>query len=149
MNLHQITHATYFFVNVDRRRALELGVTEQQIASGVNASLAGSYQTTPSFWVDPASGIPYQLWVQTREHRNNSLTKLRDTPIYVQANGDNPGTLDLLSSVAEMKRQAGPTVISHVNTQATFDVFVSVQDADLGTVRREIDRIVASEKDKL
>jgi multidrug efflux pump subunit AcrB len=149
VHLQQITNAPFFYASVDRRLALELGVTEQQIASGVNVSLAGSYQTTPSFWVDPSSGIPYQLWVQTPEYRNNSLTALRNTPIFVQANGDNPGAVDLLSSVAEFQRQSEATVITHVNTQPTFDIFASVQDADLGAVRHEIDQIVAAEKDKL
>ncbi len=120
-----------------------------QIASGVNVSLAGSYQTTPSFWVDPASGIPYQLWVQTPEYRNDSLAALQNTPLYVQASGDNPGVVDRLASVAQMKRQSEQTVISHVNTQPTYDVFASVQDSDLGSVRKQIDAIVASEKGKL
>jgi multidrug efflux pump subunit AcrB len=149
VHLHQIVNAPYFFTQVDRRLALELGVSELQIASGVNISLAGSYQTTPSFWVDPSSGIPYQLWVQTPEYRNDSLAALQNTPLYVQASGDNPGTVDRLSSVAEMRRQSEQTVISHVNTQPTYDVFASVQDSDLGSVRKQIDAIVASEKGKL
>ena len=71
MHIQQITNAPLFFADVDRRLALELGLTEQQIASGMNVSLAGSFQVTPSFWSDPKTGIPYQLWVQTPEYRND------------------------------------------------------------------------------
>jgi multidrug efflux pump subunit AcrB len=149
VHLQQIVDAPLFFAKVDRQLALELGETEQQIASGLNVSLSGSFQVTPSFWSDPNSGIPYQVWVQTPEYRNASLTALNDTPLFVASAGDNPGTLGLLSSVAKLTRQSEQTVISHVNTQPTYDVFASVQDSDLGSVRRQIDQIAADEQKKL
>jgi multidrug efflux pump subunit AcrB len=149
VHVQQITEAPLFFVDIDRRLALEQGLTEQQIASGMNVSLAGSFQVTPSFWSDPKTGIPYQLWVQTPEYRNDSLTDLRNTPLFVSTAGDAPGTLGLFSSVAQLKRQSEQTVINHVNTQPTFDVFASVQDSDLGSVRRQIDAIVKDEQKKL
>ncbi|MGY2047726.1 efflux RND transporter permease subunit [Methylobacterium sp. JK268] len=146
VHLHQIIDAPQFFVDVDRRRASEIGLTEQQIAQSVNVSLAGSYQVNPNFWTDPKSGIPYQLWVQTPEYRNDSLTALRNTPLLVTGGGLQPGVLALLSSVATFHRVSEQTVVNHVNTQPTFDVYASVQDSDLGTVRREIDRIVQEEQ---
>ena len=149
VHIQQITNAPLFFAEVDRRLALETGLTEQQIASGMNVSLAGSFQVTPSFWADPKTGIPYQLWVQTPEYRNNSLTALHNTPLFVSSNGDNPGTLGLFGSVAKLRRQSEQTVINHVNTQPTYDIFASVQDSDLGSVRRQIDSIVKDEQKKL
>lgn len=149
VHLQQIVDAPLFFAKVDRQLALELGETEQQIASGLNVSLAGSFQVTPSFWSDPSTGIPYQVWVQTPEYRNDSLTALGNTPLFVASAGDTPGTLGLLSSVAKLTRQSEQTVISHVNTQPTYDVFASVQDSDLGSVRRQIDQIAADEQKKL
>jgi len=149
VHLQQITNAPLFFAKIDRQLALEVGLTEQQIASGMNVSLAGSFQVSPSFWSDPKTGIPYALWVQTPEYRNDSLTALRNTPLFVESSGDNPGTLGLFGGVAELRRQSEPTVINHVNTQPTFDVFASVQDSDLGSVRRQIDSIVQDEQKKL
>ena len=149
VHIQQITNAPLFFADIDRRLALEIGLTEQQIASGMNISLAGSFQVTPSFWSDPKTGIPYQLWVQTPEYRNNSLTALRNTPLFVSSNGDNPGTLGLFGGVAKLTRRSEQTVINHVNTQPTYDVFASVQDSDLGSVRRQIDSIVQDEQKKL
>ena len=115
----------------------------------MNVSLAGSFQVTPSFWADPKTGIPDQLWVQTPEYRNDSLTALHNTPLFVSSNGDNPGTLGLFGSVAKLRRQSEQTVINHVNTQPTYDIFASVQDSDLGSVRRQIVSIVKDEQKKL
>ena len=149
VHLHQIVNTPQFFVDVDRRLASELGLTQQQVANGLNVSLSGSFQVTPNFWSDPKTGIPYQLWVQTPEYRNDSLTALQNTPLFVQANADRPGVLTLLSSVSTLRREGGQTVINHVNTSPTFNVYAAVQDSDLGSVARELRRIVAEEQTKL
>ncbi|WP_375274397.1 efflux RND transporter permease subunit [Methylorubrum thiocyanatum] len=154
VHLHQIVDTPQFFVDVDRRLASELGLTQQQVAQSLNVSLSGSFQVNPNFWTDPKTGIPYQLWVQTPEYRNDSLTALQNTPLFARANaggrdGTGPGALTLLSSIATITRQPTQTVINHVNTQPTFNVYAAVQDRDLGSIARDIDRIVAEEQTAL
>ena len=149
VHLHQVVGTPQFFLDVDRRLASELGLTQQQVAQGLNVSLSGSFQVTPNFWSDPKTGIPYQLWVQTPEYRNDSLDALRNTPLFVQANADRPGILTLLSSVSTLRRDGGQTVINHVNTAPTFNVYAAVQDADLGSVAKQIRTIVAEEQKTL
>ena len=150
VHLHQIVNEPQFYVDVDRRLASEQRLTQQQISQNVNVSLGGSFQVTPNFWTDPKTGIPYQLWVQTPEYRTDTLTDLKNTPILAQGGGsDGPGVLTLLSSVATINRQPTQTVVNHVNTQPTFNVFAAVQDRDLGSVARDIDRIVQEEQPKL
>ncbi|GJE45431.1 efflux RND transporter permease subunit [Methylobacterium soli] len=149
VHLHQIVGTPQFFVDVDRRLASELGLTQQQVAQGLNVSLSGSFQVTPNFWTDPKTGIPYQLWVQTPEYRNASLTALQNTPLLVQGASDQPGVLTLLSSVSSIRRESAQTVISHVNTTPTFNIYAAVQDSDLGSVAREIRGIIADEQKAL
>ncbi|MDP4021938.1 efflux RND transporter permease subunit [Methylobacterium sp. NEAU 140] len=150
VHLQQIVNEPQFYIDVDRRLASELGLTQQAVAQNMNISLSGSYQVTPNFWPDPKTGIPYQLWVQTPEYRNSSLTDLRNTPLFVRAStGSGPGVLTLLSSVADLRRVPTQTVINHVNVQPTFDIFASVQDRDLGSVARDIRAIVQDEQKNL
>ncbi|MDP4002709.1 efflux RND transporter permease subunit [Methylobacterium sp. NEAU K] len=150
VHIHQIMNVPELFVDVDRGLASELNVTEQQIAQSMTVSLSGSYQVSPNFWVDPKNGIPYQLWVQTPEWRNDSMTALSNTPIFVQASGHNEtGSLTLLSSVATFHRQPTQSVINHVNTQPTFDVLANVQGTDLASVRDALAKIVAEEQTTL
>ena len=85
VHLQQITNAPEFFVKVDRRAGPELGLTEQQIATDMNVSLSGSFQVSPNFWSDPQTGIPYQVWVQTPEYRNDTLTAITNTPLLISA----------------------------------------------------------------
>jgi multidrug efflux pump subunit AcrB len=151
VHIQQITNAPEFFVNVNRQRAMELGLTEQQVAASLNVSLSGSFQVSPNFWSDPQTGIPYQVWVQTPEYRNDTLTALNNTPLLISgggsASGNNP--LQLLSNVATMQRGTEETVANHVNTQPTYDVYAAVQNRDLGGVEREIDQIVAEMQPQL
>jgi multidrug efflux pump subunit AcrB len=144
VHIQQITNAPEFFVRVDRQRAAELGLTEQQVATDLNVSLSGSFQVSPNFWADPNTGIPYQVWVQTPEYRNDSLTALTNTPLLISAGtGGNPNPLQLLSNVATMQRGSEQTVGNHVNTQPTYDVYAAVQERDLGGVQADIDQIVS------
>jgi multidrug efflux pump subunit AcrB len=159
VHIHQIMNVPEFFVDVDRGLASELHLTEQQIAQSMNVSLSGSYQVSPNFWVDPKNGIPYQLWVQTPEWRNDTMTALANTPIFAQtaslqtsggeAQSQPSGALTLLSSVATLTRQPTQSVINHVNTQPTFNVLANVQGTDLASVRNALTRIVADEQKTL
>ena len=76
-------------VNIDRSRALQLGLNAQAVANDLNVSLSSSEQVSPNFWTDPANGIPYYITVQTPQHLVSSLDELTSTPVSTQiaANG--------------------------------------------------------------
>src|SRR5580692_10829047 len=80
-HLQQELDAPGFMVNIDRSRALQLGLNAQAIANGVNTSLSSSKQVAPNFWTDPAAGIPYYIAVQTPEQQLSSLNELGNTPV--------------------------------------------------------------------
>ena len=160
VHIQQITDAPEFFADIDRQKAGEIGLTEQQIDNTLNISLAGSFQVTPNFWADPKSGIPYQLWVQTPEYRNASLTDVGNTPLFVSTaaagtaattatTATQPGVVTLFNNVANLRRQSEQTVVNHVNTQPKYDIFASVQDRDLGSVSRDIETIMQDEQKNL
>jgi multidrug efflux pump subunit AcrB len=116
----------------------------------MNVSLSGSFQVMPNFWSDPKTGIPYPVWVQTPEYRNESMNDLKTTPIVVSANTVNdPGAITMLSSIADLHRKAEQTAVNHLNAQPVFDTFANVQDRDLGSVNRDIQRIMAEEQKNL
>ncbi len=140
VHLQQIVDAPEYFVDVDRIRALQLGMTEQQVAQNLNTSLSSSYQVSPNFWTDPKSGIPYQLAVQTPEYRTDTLAEVENTPLLVANNG--ASAPNLLSNVATLTRRPQQTVANHENTQPTYDVYANVQDVALGSLEGPINAIV-------
>ena len=140
VHLQQIVDDPEFFVDVDRVRASELGLTEQQVAQNLNTSLSSSYQVQPNFWTDPTSGIPYQMAVQTPEYRTDSLSDVENTPLLVSNNGASPP--NLLSNVATLHRRALQLVASHENTQPTYDILANVQDRPLGAIEADLQPIM-------
>ncbi len=138
-------------VDVDRSKALFLGLTEQNIASNMLVSLSGSFQTSPSFWIDPKSGTQYNVVSQTPQFRLASLNDLGNTPLS-QTVGATPaagGTSQVLSSVASMHRSVAPAVVSHYNAQTAFDIFGSVQGTDLGFVAAQFNKVIEEAKKDL
>jgi multidrug efflux pump subunit AcrB len=148
VHLQQITNAPEFFVNVDRERAAEMGLTESQIATDMNVSLSGSFQTSPNFWSDPKTGIPYQIWVQTPEYRNDSISAINNTPLLI-ASAAGQQYPQLLRNVATLTRGSEQTASTHINTQRTYDIYAAAQNRDLGGIEGDIDRIVRGEQTRL
>jgi multidrug efflux pump subunit AcrB len=141
-HLQQELHAPAFMVNVDRSRALQLGLNAQSIASDVNTSLSSSEQVAPNFWTDPASGIPYYIAVQTPEHQVSSLGELGNTPVSTSLAANGPPIPGLLSNVATLQRDGVPTNLNQTNIQPVYDIYASVQGRDLGSIAGDIGKIV-------
>jgi multidrug efflux pump subunit AcrB len=138
-------------VDVDRTKAQFLGLTQQNVASNMLISLSGSFQTTPSFWIDPKSGTQYNVVAQTPQYRLTSLNDLGNTPLS-QTTGSVPaadGTSQILSSVATTHHSVAPAVVSHYNAQVAFDIYGNVQGTDLGFVETQFTRVIDDAKKDL
>jgi multidrug efflux pump subunit AcrB len=131
-------------IAVDRTKARQLGLTQQNVASNILVSLSGSFQTQPSFWTDPKTGTQYNVAAQTPQPQLGSINSLATTPI---TSGGGPGTAQLLANLADFHRAASPAVVSHYNATNVIDVYGQAQGADLGFISTEVDRIVAATKD--
>jgi multidrug efflux pump subunit AcrB len=145
LHVHQSGDYPQFNVEVDRTKAQLVGLTQQVVASNMLVSLSGSFQTAPSFWVDPKSGTQYQVATQTPQYRMQSLNDLGNTPLSGGVNGSS----QILSNLATVHRSVAPAVVSHYNATTAVDIFGSVDGADLGFVASEINRIIADAKKDL
>jgi multidrug efflux pump subunit AcrB len=141
-HLQQELNAPAFMANIDRSRALELGLNAQAVANDVNISLSSSEQVTPNFWTDPANGIPYYITVQTPEHLVSSLGEIGNTPVSTAIAAGGPPIPGLLSNVATLKRDSIPTNLNQTNIQPVYDIYGSVQGRDLSGVANDIGKIV-------
>jgi multidrug efflux pump subunit AcrB len=70
-----------FTVNVDRTRAQSIGFTQRDVAQSLLVALSGSFQTTPSFYLDPRNGVSYSVAVQTPQYQLNSMSELQSLPV--------------------------------------------------------------------
>ncbi|WP_029918663.1 efflux RND transporter permease subunit [Nevskia soli] len=135
-------------VDVDRSKAQLLGLTQQNVASNILVSLSGSFQTSPSFWIDPKSGTQYNVATQTPQAQLDSLNDLATTPL-TTGNATGTGTPQLLANVANFHRSVGPAVVSHYNATPVLDIYGTAQNIDLGFISGQVNKIVADSKKDL
>ncbi|MBM9403293.1 efflux RND transporter permease subunit [Gluconacetobacter azotocaptans] len=147
VHLHQQIEAPELAIAIDRVRAQDLGLTLNDVARNVMVSLASSNTVTPNFWVDPNTGIQYPLAVQTPQYRLNDLGDLRNTVVAADRGLDR--TPALLNNVATITRGMAQNVITHSNIQPTLDIDASAEGRDLGSIARDIDRVIARHRGEL
>ena len=127
-------------VDVDRIKARQLGLTQQNVASNMLVSLSGSFQTTPSFWTDPKTGTQYSVVAQSPQSQLESINSLATLPI---TSGGGSGATQLLANLATFRRGSSPAVVSHYNATPVIDVYGNTQGTDLGFISAQMNKIVA------
>jgi multidrug efflux pump subunit AcrB len=166
VHLHQITDRPNLFLDVDRSRASQLGLTQQDVSGSVLVSLSSTTQIAPNFWVNPTNRVNYRVAVQTPERRIYDVETLLNTPIIrSQLPGGPPGpplfgsalsqlpaagmgaisTLtspQLLSNLITLSRTISPANVNHYNVQPLFDVYANVQGRDLAATAADVQKII-------
>ena len=136
----------YLRLRVERTKAEQLGFSAHDIAQNLLVSLSGSFQTSPTFWVDPKNHVSYQIATQTPQYRTDTLQDLENIPI----TGTNPtAPPSLMASLVSMQRGAGMAVVSHYNVAPVIDIFGSVAGRDLGGVASDINKIIDAARSQL
>lgn len=139
VHVQQLRNSPAIRLNVDRSRAQQVGLQQRDVAQNLLVSLSGSFQTSPTFWLNPENGVTYNVAVQTPEYKLDSLQSLMNTPV------DAPGApaQQVLANLATVSPAVTPALVSHYNIQPVVDVYASVQGRDLGGVARDTLRIVS------
>ncbi len=136
----------YLHLRIERTKAQELGFSAHDIAQNLLVSLSGSFQTAPTFWLDPRTGVSYSIATQTPQYREASIQQLVNTPV----TGTDPSAPpSLMASLVSMKRGSGMAVVSHYNVAPVIDIFGSVDGRDLGGVSRDINKLIDSTRNQL
>jgi CzcA family heavy metal efflux pump len=122
-------------MDIDRARVQSVGLQTRDIAQNLLVSLSSSFQTAPTFWLDPKNGATYQVAVQTPQYKIDSVQALANTPV----TGSTPNmTPQILGNLVNMSSATRPAVVSHYNIQPLINVYASVDGRDLGAVADEV-----------
>jgi multidrug efflux pump subunit AcrB len=146
VHMHQVVNAPDLHLDIDRVRAAEFGLTQQDVANSIYISLSSSAAVQPNFWLDPKMGITYMVAAQTPQYRINSINALENTPIPIHTLNNRS---ELLGNMSTLTPAVLPVVINHHDGAPVFDIYANTQDSDLGTVAARINRIVKEESKHL
>ncbi|HUZ94230.1 MAG TPA: efflux RND transporter permease subunit [Edaphobacter sp.] len=132
-------------VTVDRTKASQGGYTERDVGGSIVNILSGSSQLSPMFFLNTRNGVNYSIVAQAPQYDIQSLSDLRNIPI----TSPTMKTPEILADVASIHRGTEMAVVNHYNLRRVLDIYGNVQNRDLGSVARQIDKIVDSSRKTL
>jgi multidrug efflux pump subunit AcrB len=145
VHVQQLFDSPTLHMEIDRTRVQSVGLQTRDIAQNLLVSLSSSFQTTPTFWLDPKNGATYQVAVQTPQYKIDSIQALANTPV---SGSMAEATPQILGNLVNLSSATRPAVVSHYNVQPLINVYASVDGRDLGAVADEITaRVHAIEND--
>ncbi len=142
-------------VEVDRDRALQLGVTEERVASSLLTALSGNTLIQPTFWLDPKSGVNYDVISQMPIHYTDSVQALTHISILGSTDASPAGSAQagattsyvppsqMLGNVATITHGVDPSIVAHYTVQRVIDLDAGVAGRDLGSATAAIRRAIA------
>jgi multidrug efflux pump subunit AcrB len=133
-------------INVDRTRAQQVGYSQRDVALSVITGLSGSFQSSPTFYLNPQNHVSYNVAVQTPQYNVTNLQELENFPIATNGSALQP---QILGNLASIERSAEQGTVSHYNARPIIDVYGSVEGTDLASVASKIEQIVKDDNGKL
>jgi multidrug efflux pump subunit AcrB len=128
-----------FTITVDRLKAAELGLTQQDIMHNVVAAANSSISFNKrNFWIDPVTFNQYFVGVSYLEEDIKSIDSLLDVPI----TGPKQKEPVPLRTLATIGRSTIPTEITHLNIQPSIDLTMGVSKRDLGHVSNDVAKVL-------
>ena len=127
-------------VDFNRPMAGVVGLTEGDAASSIQASLSGSTQTAPTFWLNPRNGVSYPVSIQTPQYAIDTKGDLENLPLTAAH------STQLLGGLATLSTQPMSAVVTHYNVARTVNIMAAVQTRDLGATAADIQGILDEAK---
>ncbi len=146
MRIQQPFNLPNWRINVDRTRAQQVGYTQRDVANAVLTSLSGSFQTSPTFYLNPQNHVSYNIAVQTPQYDVQNLQQLQNFPIATLGSSQQA---QILGNIASINRETEQGTVSHYNARSVIDIYGSVEGSDLAAVARGVDKVVKENTSKL
>ena len=130
-------------VDFNRELAGLVGLTESDAAASLQATLSGSTQTAPTYWLDPKSGVSYPVSVQTPQYDIDTMGDLKTVPMTAAR------STQLLGALASFSPESEPALVSHYDVKNTINIYAAAQDRDLGGVVGDVETLIDAAKPSL
>jgi len=143
-----------FDVDVDRTKSQQIGLQQRDVAQSLLVATSGSYQTTPTYWLNPQNGVSYNISVQSPQYNLDSLQDLNNIPLTAGSGAVGGGLstpspyqrggtpVQILGNVSSITRGQDLGTVSHFNIAPVIDIYGNVVNTDLASVDKKMEVIV-------
>ena len=143
VHVQQLMSLPTLYMDIQRTRVNQVGLTAREVAQSALVSLSGSFQTSPNFWLNPRNEVTYQMAVQAPQYRMTDMQDLMNIPVISQQGPQ------LMGNLVQISPTVRPATVNHYNVQPIIDVYASTQDRDLGAVAADTQKVLATFENKL
>jgi len=119
-------------INVNRELAAQFGLTMEDVARTMTMATSSTRFTNKNLWVDPKSGLVFQVQVQIPESDMQSLENLRALPL--KAGQPRP----VLEDVAELRSVKMPAQVNRQGPNRYVSVLANTYQIDLGAASKAV-----------
>lgn len=124
-------------IEIDRRRAGQLGVTAQEITRSMIDATSSSRFTEKNLWLDPKSGLPYQVQVQIPTADMHGISDIAAIPL---KGGE---ARPILADVATINPGVMPGQINREGPNRYVSVTANIHNNDLGSATKAVQAALA------
>jgi multidrug efflux pump subunit AcrB len=143
VRIPQIFDYPTLMVNIDRSKAIRLGMSESGVAHSLLDSLASSAVVSPNNWLDWTNGVQYNVAVQTPQHVVSSIPDLLKTPVTPDLATATRSDSQFIANLASVEHLVTPVGLTHYNVFRVIDVNCGVEGRDLGGVTADVRKAIA------
>ena len=146
VTIGQALNEPTLLVSAHRAFALGAALTESDIANNTLATLSGSGQVAPTYWLDRKTGVAYLVNLQTPQDQLSRMSDLETVPID-QGNGDPTGEgAQILGGLSEISQIGRALEVSHRDILPVIDIYATNDGRDLGAVSDAIEAVLQQTK---
>lgn len=140
----QVRNMPAYHLELDRTRALQLGVTAQDATAALLGALGVGSTVSQNFWSDPVVGAAYIVQVSVPPSKFDNLDQLLNTPV-PSSNGSSVP----LRSVASLQIKQVPANVDRYMLAPVTTLLANAADKDLGSVYSGISQAIAAQSSRL
>jgi multidrug efflux pump subunit AcrB len=144
--IQQTMRTPTMMVEGDRTFGLGVNRTLSDMADNLLMTTAGSQQVDQVYWLDPSTGMSYLINVYTPQPFINSVNSLKTVPVD-SSNDITNNEVQLLGNLTDLSVEGTPGVVTHGNIMPLFDIYVSAEGRDLGSVLADVEKVTQSLED--
>lgn len=142
VRVQQTVTTPTLMINTRRTFALSTGLTEADIANNALATLSGSGQTAPTYWLDPKTGVSHLVNIQTPQSELQTMNDLETIPVNGPEGASGKTKTQMLGSLSHISQTGTGGEVSHYNIMPVFEIYASNDGRDLGAVSADVKQVV-------
>ena len=113
------------FVAVDRTKSAQAGLKQNDVAQSLLSATSGSFQTSPTFFLDPTNNVSYNIAVQSPQYNLDTLNDLANIPITasgaaLSSNSSSGSSAGAYSAAGGVNLPSAPSSLAAIMPQSSI-----------------------------